>query len=119
MRFEPYTDAYVASYPYLTINRGTSVQLAGTLELQIDSLSLELFSVLNRPVQIFGWNGQLAPGEHFDRIVTQPGYVWDTNQLYTEGIVTLTAVPEPTTIVPALCAAAASVVANWRRRRIA
>jgi hypothetical protein len=55
----------------------------------------------------------LAAGQHFDQITTQPGVIWDTSQLYTSGIVTLTSVPEP----PAIALAGVGVVGLVAFRR--
>ncbi len=80
--------------------QGVSPQLAGTLELSF-APGTNAAALVGTTYNIFEWNGMLTPGQHFDRIVSPSGYVWDTSQLYTTGNVTLTAVPEPATLVMA------------------
>lgn len=60
--------------------------------------------------QAFHWNYTLPPGQHFDQIISQPGYTWDTSQLYTTGYVTLTGVPEPSTWLLAVLGVAAAAL---------
>ena len=87
----------------LYIDSGVSPQLAGILDLEF-AAGTSATLLVGASFRLFNWNGQLAPGQHFDQIISQPGYVWDTSKLYTTGLVTLTAVPEPATILLALCA---------------
>ena len=65
---------------------------------------------------LFRWRGPL-PKSHFDQITTRPGVVWDTSHLYTDGYVTLTAVPEPSTAVFAACGAGLIAMLALVRRR--
>jgi uncharacterized protein YjbI with pentapeptide repeats len=96
------------------IEAGDTVQLGGTLELTLSPAQFNALFV-GESFQAFEWNGTLAPGQHFDQIISQPGYTWDTSQLYTTGYVTLTSVPEPSTwLLGALGMAVARAGANGR-----
>ncbi len=44
-------------------------------------------------------------------------YQWDLTQLYTAGEVTLTAVPEPRSIVLVVLGGSCLLVGDWRRRK--
>ncbi len=100
----------------MILNPGVSPSLAGTLDLQF-APGLDPAIFVGQQFQLFQWNGQLAPGQHFDQIVTQPGVVLDTSHLYTDGYVTLTSVPEPSSCVLLLCGAAAMLGTARRTRR--
>ena len=47
---------------------------------------------------LFNWDWAVVTGS-FDQIVTEPGAVWNTDHLYTTGEVTLSAIPEPSTLI--------------------
>jgi uncharacterized protein YjbI with pentapeptide repeats len=90
---------------------GIPVTLGGTLELTF-AADVELASQIGRTFQLFDWT-DVAPLGAFS--VSSP-YRWNLANLYTTGEVTLTSVPEPTTI--ALTAAGAVGAVHCRRRRI-
>jgi hypothetical protein len=72
--------------------------LGGTLDLQFaEGVDPRLY--IGTTFYLFNWNGQLPAGAHFDQITSLPGFLWDTSQLYSTGNVTLTAVPEPSTLM--------------------
>jgi PEP-CTERM motif len=53
-------------------------------------------------VDLFDWPMPLDPAIVIDLVEFPLGFVWDTSRLYTTGEVTLTAVPEPSTILLAV-----------------
>ena len=65
-------------------------------------------------LQLFQWNGELPAGQHFDQIITPAGYIADTSHLYTDGYITLTAVPEPARLVLAAFGGLALLAWRWR-----
>jgi uncharacterized protein YjbI with pentapeptide repeats len=81
------------------INVGTGVipDLGGTLELGFAE-GIDPASLVGTEFKLFNWNGQLTAGDAFDSIAFAPWMTWDTSRLYTDGIVTLTSVPEPLTL---------------------
>lgn len=80
------------------------------LELATDAIPA---SLLGATFQLFEWNGT-CPAGAFDTITTAPGLAWDTSQLYTAGMVTLIAIPEPTSA--GLIAAAILPIIGRRRK---
>ena len=88
---------------------GIPVALGGTLELTFAD-GTNLASQIGRTFKLFNWDGVSPTGQF---TLSSP-YRWDLSRLYTAGEVTLTAVPEPSTIatifVGALCL-------NFHRRR--
>ena len=90
---------------------GIPVTLGGTLELTFAD-DVNLASQVGRTFDLFDWTGVNPTGAF---AVSSP-YAWDLSNLYTTGEVTLTAVPEPTSI--ALAAVGAFGLTIYRRRRI-
>ena len=85
------------------------MQLGGTLELDLAQWQSQPVHV-GESFPVFDWAGTLPAGQHFDQIISQPGYTWDTSQLYTTGYVTLTGVPEPSTWLLAILGVAAAAL---------
>jgi hypothetical protein len=78
----------------LSVDPTINVHLGGTLDLALDpGTGTPVPSSFK--LQLFLWNGAPPAGQHFDQIITPAGYIADTSHLYTDGYVTLTAVPEP------------------------
>jgi uncharacterized protein YjbI with pentapeptide repeats len=86
---------------------GIPVALGGTLELTF-AADTNLASQVGRTFDLFDWTG-VNPTGAFE--VSSP-YAWDLSNLYTTGQVTLTAVPEPSSI------ALAAVVGAFYGRRL-
>ncbi len=80
----------------LTFGRAIPVSLAGTLELLLDP-TLDPASLLGTTFDLFDWDN-ITLTTTFDYLATSPNLTWDTSLLYTTGQVTLTAIPEPTTL---------------------
>ena len=73
---------------------GIPVTLGGTLELTFAD-DVNLASQLGRTFDLFDWTGVNPTGAF---AISSP-YAWDLSNLYTTGEVTLTAIPEPATVV--------------------
>ena len=86
---------------------GIPVTLGGTLELTF-AADVNLASQVGRTFDLFDWTGVNPTGTF---AISSP-YAWNLSNLYTIGEVTLTAVPEPATIV--LLALAAGIGINSR-----
>jgi hypothetical protein len=86
---------------------GIPVMLGGTLELTFAD-NVNLASQLGRTFDLFNWTGVIPTGAF---AISSP-YAWDLSNLYTTGQVTLTAIPEPATIV--LLALAAGICIQRR-----
>ena len=100
----------------ITVDPGVVPDLGGTLALRFAD-GANPATLVGTKFHLFNWNGQLAAGDHFDRIDSLPGYVWDTSQLYTSGDVTLMAVPEPSAmLLAAVCVVLAGAARLGRRR---
>jgi hypothetical protein len=80
---------------------GIPVTLGGTLELTF-AADVNPASQLGRTFEFFNWTGVTPTGAF---AVSSP-YAWDLSNLYTTGQVTLTAIPEPASLVLFLLAAA-------------
>jgi uncharacterized protein YjbI with pentapeptide repeats len=85
------TDAWDSTISFAP---GIPVTLGGTLELTF-AADVNLASQLGRTFHIFDW-ARVNPIGAFN--VSSP-HVWDLSKLYTTGEVTLTAIPEPTTVM--------------------
>jgi hypothetical protein len=90
---------------------GIPVALGGTLELTFAS-DVNLAGQVGRTLDLFDWIG-VNPTGTFN---VQSDYSWDTTRLYTTGEITLTAIPEPATLV--LLAAACCALAAGRRGKM-
>jgi uncharacterized protein YjbI with pentapeptide repeats len=73
---------------------GLTPILDGTLNLQF-AAGIDPTSLFGQSFQLFNWNGPLPAGDQFGTITIEPGFMFDTSDLYTTGAVTLTGVPEP------------------------
>ena len=72
----------------ISFSSGISVSLGGTLSLTF-APDVDLASQVGRSIQIFNWNGVTPTGT----FTLDSLYAWDLSQLYSAGIVTLTAPP--------------------------
>jgi amidase len=86
---------------------GIPVALGGTLELTFAD-DVNLAGQVGRTLDLFDWTGVTPTGAF---TIASP-YMWDTSNLYTTGQVTLTAVPEPSSLAAWLIAGI-----GWRRWR--
>jgi hypothetical protein len=73
---------------------GIPVTLGGTLELTFGD-NVNLASQLGRTFNLFNWTGVNPTGAF---AVSSP-YAWDLSNLYTTGQITLTAIPEPCSLL--------------------
>jgi len=80
----------------MNVGEGVTPDLGGTLALTFAD-GIDIAALLGTDFKLFNWNGRLTTGDCFDTIATIPGATWDTTRLYTDGVVTLTAIPEPVT----------------------
>jgi hypothetical protein len=90
---------------------GIPVTLGGTLELTFAD-DVNLASQVGRTLKIFDWTG-VTPTDGF--AVSSP-YAWDLSNLYTNGQVTFTAIPEPASVSLAVLLLL-SLFVHLRRRR--
>lgn len=86
------------------------VTLGGTLELTFAD-DVNVASQVGRTLELFDWTGVTPTGAF---TISGP-YAWDLSNLYTTGEVTLTAIPEPASLLLSL-AAAALLFVNCRLR---
>ena len=77
---------------------GLIPMLGGTLDLEFAN-GVDPTGLLGQSFQVFNWNGPLPAGDQFGAITTDLGMMFDTSNLYTTGYVTLTAVPEPSSLL--------------------
>jgi hypothetical protein len=94
----------------ISFEAGIEVGLGGTLELGFAE-DANRDDLIGTTFALFDWDGANVTGT-FDKIVAEPGTIWDTSNLYTTGEVSL--VPEPSTLVLLLIAIGALAA---RRRR--
>jgi uncharacterized protein YjbI with pentapeptide repeats len=104
---------------------GSTISFAPGISVYIDNSELDVgfedgvdpAPLVGRTWQIFDWTG-VSPVGQFDFNSYNPhGYVWDTSRLYTDGTVTLIAVPEPSSLaVTATLMAMAGLNASQRLR---
>jgi uncharacterized protein YjbI with pentapeptide repeats/CubicO group peptidase (beta-lactamase class C family) len=80
---------------------GIPVTLGGTLELTFSD-DVNPASQVGRTFDLFDWTGVTPTGAF---AISSP-YAWDLSNLYTTGEVTLTAIPEPTSVALIIFAAA-------------
>ena len=91
----------------ISFQPGIPVTLGGTLELMF-ATDVDVASQVGRTFDVFDWTGVNPTGQ----FQFASPYAWDLSNLYTTGEVTLTAVPEPATLVLLMFAAA-----GWCLRR--
>jgi hypothetical protein len=94
----------------ISFTSGIPVSLGGTLNLRFGD-GIDIGSQTGRTFHVFDWIG-VAPAGAFT--VSSP-YAWDLSKLYTTGDVTLTAVPEISSLALTLTAVAGASV--FRRER--
>ena len=83
----------------ISFQSGIPIALGGTLDLEFTS-DVDVGAEVGRTIHLFDWSG-VSPTDTFT--IGGP-YSWDVSQLYTTGDVTLTAVPEPSSImIAAIC----------------
>jgi uncharacterized protein YjbI with pentapeptide repeats len=92
----------------LTVDQHLAIVPGGTLELTFAD-DVNLASQLGRTFDLFNWTGVIPTGAF---AISSPD-AWDLSNLYTTGQITLTAIPEPATVVP--LALAAGMCAKRRR----
>ena len=82
----------------VTLANSIVPDIGGTLALRFDD-ETDVGALVGTTFELFDWNGQLSIGDRFDRIVVEPGHVWNIDQLYTNGSVQLAAIPEPSSFM--------------------
>ena len=87
----------------------------GTLMLSVDP-NANARDLVGVTFQIFDFDGRLVR-ERFDQIHFDKGTDWDTSNLYTTGEVTLTEVPEPSTLLLTMLGLIGLVSIGRRTRR--
>jgi uncharacterized protein YjbI with pentapeptide repeats len=97
---------------------GLTPSLSGTLGLEFAD-GVDPSMLVGDTFQLFNWSGPLPLGDQFSAIATTPGLSWDLSNLYTAGAVTLTAVPEPPTLMMATVGLGAAGLFARRRMRAA
>jgi hypothetical protein len=93
---------------------GVTPLLNGTLDLEL-ATGVDPATLAGDSFQLFNWNGLLPSGDQFAAINTDPRLNWDLSNLYTTGAVSVSAVPEPTTV--GLLSVGAMTLLVRRRRR--
>ena len=73
---------------------GLIPSLNGTLDLEL-APGIDPNSLIGDSFQLFDWNTPLPPSDQFLYITTDPSLKWDLSDLYTTGVVSVSAVPEP------------------------
>ena len=81
----------------IAFSPGLNPSLGGTLDLELAD-GVDPSNLLGESFHLFTWNTPLDLSNHFSAITTESGLNWDTSNLYTNGNVTLTAIPEPDTL---------------------
>lgn len=77
---------------------GIPVDLDGTLFLGFAD-GADVNALVGTTYDVFNWNGQLTAGDAFANVAWPTGFDWDISDLYLGGTVTLTAVPEPASVI--------------------
>ena len=73
---------------------GLTPSFNGTLDLEL-APGVDPDSLIGDSFQLFDWNTPLPAGDQFLYVTTDPSLNWDLSDLYTTGIVSVSAVPEP------------------------
>src|SRR5262249_13029891 len=98
---------------YDAIDATGTLGLGGTLDVDL----INGFSpVLGNSFDILDWGTLSGTFGALSLPGLAPGLVWDTSQLYTAGVLTIGAVPEPSTLLLTGFVAAAGAY-RWRRHR--
>jgi uncharacterized protein YjbI with pentapeptide repeats len=92
---------------------GLTPSLSGTLDLEL-APGVDPAELIGDSFQLFEWNTPLPAGDEFLSITTDPRLNWDLSELYTTGIVSVSAVPEPASAT-VLGVATAALLARRRR----
>jgi len=80
----------------ISFDAGIRVTLTGNLDLEVDP-SVDPSSLVGIPFQLFDFSNVTLSGQFaVSTDLSASQFQWDTSQLYSDGIVTLDAVPEPT-----------------------
>jgi hypothetical protein len=77
----------------ISFRSGIPLTLGGTLDLEFAN-GVDVGSQVGRTIHLFDWS-RVSPSGQF--VIGGP-YLWDASQLYSQGDVTLKAVPEPGTL---------------------
>ncbi len=88
------------------------VTIAGELDLEL-APGVNLADLVGDTFRLFDWTG-VRPTGQFN--VELPAGQWDISQLYTTGVVTLEAVPEPSSFVLLGIGAFSLLAYGWRKR---
>ncbi len=99
----------------ISFEPGIEVALDGSLELLFAD-GTEPADLIGATFDLFDWEGAVLSGQFDEQIVTEAGAVWDTTRLYTTGEVTLLAVPEPSTLMLAVCGVLGIILTRMRLR---
>ncbi len=99
----------------LRFDKGISVELGGNLMLGFEEHT-DPSRFTHTSWRLFDWTG-VYPFGQFDILSSDPNLHWDVSKLYSTGVVTLVAVPEPSLMVGAMTAFAMVVAARTTNRR--
>ncbi len=80
----------------ITLSENLPVILDGSITLAF-APGTDIKSLVGTTFDIFDWNGQLSINDAFNEIISD--YIWNTDNLYSTGEVTLVAVPEPAAVL--------------------
>jgi len=100
-------------YSTISFDPNATVKLNGTLELTLDSGDWDN-SLVGKSFQLFDWTGVTHTGAF---TVVADNSQWDLSHLYTTGVVTLTAVPEPGALALLVAAGLGLVCCRLLKRR--
>lgn len=101
----------------ISVEPSATITLGGTLHLDVETADgVAASSLVGATFQLFDW-GDTPTTERFDEIVFEPGYLWDTSQLYDEGTVALLAVPIPEPSICLLALQGIMSMIGFHRRR--
>jgi hypothetical protein len=92
---------------------GIPVALAGTLELTFAD-DVNPASQVGRTFDLFDWTGVTPTGA----FAVSSRYTWDLSNFYTTGEVTLTAIPEPSTLAQLLLLLHIAILSRRPERQV-